>query len=90
MPDFDPPTGAALMVGTSTTHALEIRTLFKTAWKALSPPPRKDTLMTASPPMGMGSSSVGEGGLEDGADLFGIRVRVGRGVVHISQIRSEG
>jgi hypothetical protein len=85
MPDFDPPAGAALVVGTSTSQGLEIKTLFNAAWKALSPPLRKDTLMIASPPVGVWSSSVGEGGLEDGTDLFGIRVRLGRGVLHSSQ-----
>ena len=90
MPDFDPPAGGALAVGTSATQALAINTLFNAAWKALSPPPRKDTLMSASPPVGVWSSRVGEGGLEDGADLFGIRVRLGRAALHSSQLRSEG
>ena len=86
MPDFEPPAGAALVVGTSATQGFVIKTLFNAAWKALSPPPRKDTLMSASPPVGVWSSSVGEGGLEDGTDLFGICVHFGRGVLHSSQL----
>ena len=53
MPDFDPPADAALVVGASATQGLAIKTFFNAAWKALFPPPRKDTPMSASLPVGV-------------------------------------
>ena len=81
MPDFGPPAGATLMVGTSATQTLAIKTLFNAAWKALiatTPKGHLDECVSTS------GCVVGEGGLEDGADLFEICVPFGRGVLHSS------